>query len=1160
MTEHGKDMNSSRPNEETLLERALEFATTEQREAYLEGACGDDPQLVARIESLVQAHLAAGGFMGGKTVESTPTVEFSAMAEAEIGTMIGHYKLLQKIGEGGCGLVYMAEQHEPVRRRVALKIIKLGMDTKQVIARFEAERQALALMDHANIARVFDAGTTSTGRPYFVMELVRGVKITEYCDQKNLSTGERLKLFIQVCQAIQHAHQKGIIHRDIKPSNILVTVNDGMAVPKVIDFGIAKATAGQQLTNQTIFTAFEQFIGTPAYMSPEQAELTSVDIDTRSDIYSLGVLLYELLTGKTPFDPNELMAAGLDEMRRTIRDKEPPRPSTRLGTMPGEELSTTAQRRGLEAPKLISLLRGDLDWIVMKALEKDRSRRYETANGLAMDVQRHLNQEPVFARAPSTAYRLEKLVRRNKLTFAAAGAVITALILGVVFTTWQAIRARQAERNTQVEAQRALQAEAIAKEQSAAAEQQRRRAEAGEAGARQRELEARRNLYASDMNLANEALEAKNVGYALELLDRHRPEPRQPDLRRWEWRYLWKQTRSEALQTLGTHSNTVNDVVFSPKGDLLATCSGDGTVKLWDMVRRHEIATLWHGESVRAAVFLAERKQLATACADGLLRVWDLESRQEVARLPIGTTRRGQGQSGLAFSPRGELVAVAEPDGTVNVWNVGTKAKTATLHGKINTFFLAFSWDTQVLAAGADAEPLVEVFDVARQEKIYSLTNGAEGVRTLAFSRNGRVLACTENSHVERDGVPIWIWDLGTRQRIRTLSGHTSWIPALAFSPDGKTLASASADHTARLWDMDTGQSTTLRGHLNEVRAIAIAPDGQSLVTGTKIEGRVALWSALPKPAEKSAQVITSWVENVARRPMLSPDGTALLRVYDNKIVSVWDTDSLTERTRLPLALGPKPCLAISPGGKLVGRGDADGSLRLLEAMTQHETAILSQRGAPIERLEFSRDGSKLVTASGDGKIRIWDVTAQKLLHEIEGHSREFNGFASALAFSADGQTLGVGYNDATAELFDVPSGKRLALLRGHKESVCGAMLLPDGKTAVTASYDQAVKLWDVPTQQELESLHGEAYALFSMALSPDGQRLAAGGVEGPVRLWDPASRQLVAILKPSLGSEVDALAFSPDGNALVALTTTEVHVWRAPSWAEIEAAEAKHR
>src|SRR5262249_48574097 len=297
--------------------------------------------------------------------------------EEALGTVIGRYKLLQKIGEGGMGMVYMAEQREPVVRKVALKIIKLGMDTKQVVGRFEAERQALALMDHPNIAKVFEAGATETGRPYFAMELVRGIKITEYCDENSLATVQRLDLFFQICQAVQHAHQKGIIHRDIKPSNILVADHDGVPVPKIIDFGIAKATTDQRLTDKTVFTAFEQFIGTPAYMSPEQARLSGLDIDTRTDIYSLGVLLYELLTSKTPFDSKDLLAAGLDEMRRTIREREPARPSTRLGTMHEGELSTTAKHRHTDAPKLLHSIRGDLDWIVMKCLEKDRTRRYE---------------------------------------------------------------------------------------------------------------------------------------------------------------------------------------------------------------------------------------------------------------------------------------------------------------------------------------------------------------------------------------------------------------------------------------------------------------------------------------------------------------------------------------------------------------------------------------------------------------------------------------------------------------------------------------------------------------------------------------------------------------------------------------------------------------
>src|SRR5216683_935471 len=368
----------------------------EDRDRYLSEACKGDAEFRRRVEALLQAYEQAGDFLGKPAGDRPARAAQAIPAGEKPGDRIGHYKLLQQIGEGGCGVVFMAEQEEPVRRRVALKIIRLGMDTESVIARFEAERQALALMDHPNIAHVLDAGATDSGRPYFVMELVRGIKITDYCDQKSLTTLARLDLFIQVCEAVQHAHQKGVIHRDIKPSNILVTMSaEEKPLPKVIDFGIAKATTGQRLTDKTLFTAFEMLIGTPAYMSPEQAELTSMDVDTRSDIYSLGVLLYELLTSTTPFDTRELLKAGLDEVRRVIRDQEPVRPSARLSTMIAADLTSLCLHRQAEPPKLIREVRGDLDWIVMKTLEKDRTRRYGTASGLALDVERFLADEPI---------------------------------------------------------------------------------------------------------------------------------------------------------------------------------------------------------------------------------------------------------------------------------------------------------------------------------------------------------------------------------------------------------------------------------------------------------------------------------------------------------------------------------------------------------------------------------------------------------------------------------------------------------------------------------------------------------------------------------------------------------------------------------------------
>ena len=611
-------------SDESIFAAALGKAPGAERCAFLDGACGGDHDLRRRIERLLEADGQAGGILergpdAGPT--EAPAPDGPPLLPERV--FAGRFKLRQKLGEGGMGEVWVADQVEPVHRRVAIKVVRPGLDSERMLARFDQERQALALMDHPNIAKVLDAGEAE-GRPYFVMELIKGVPITDYCDRARLSPRERLALFVPVCEAVQHAHQKGVVHRDLKPSNILVALYDGRPVPKVIDFGIAKAT-GPRLTDRSIYTEVGALVGTLEYMAPEQAELNNLDIDTRADVYALGAILYELLTGSVPFSREDLQAAGFLEMLRVIKEVEPPRPSTKLsksGTLP-----SVADVRRTDPQKLISLMRGELDWIILKCLEKDRGRRYQAASGLARDLEHYLADEPVEACPPTAGYRLRKFARKHRTALATAAAFAILLVAGVVVSTWQAVRATAAERSASASA-------AVAQNREHEAELARGQAELRRDELRGSMRKCGGTHYVADMSLARVAWDESNVVLTHELLDKYRPRAGEPDLRGFEWYYLDRLARG-GQRVIEAHAGGVTTVAFTPDGKRLIT-SGvtqpsrrfpspkgtPGAVKLWDAATGRPLPLRWPAPPTRWPRWPSARTAPAWPRAIAIARSW----------------------------------------------------------------------------------------------------------------------------------------------------------------------------------------------------------------------------------------------------------------------------------------------------------------------------------------------------------------------------------------------------------------------------------------------------------------------------------------------------------------------------------------------------------
>ena len=1150
-------MKTRKERIEAIFGEAIELNSPEQRAVYLAKVCGDDRQTRSEVDELIQAYLKAGHFLTANSDrEGAPPkgepegATVGAPVTEKPGDRMGRYKLLQQIGEGGCGVVYMAEQEEPVRRRVALKVIKLGMDTKAVIARFEAERQALALMDHPNIAKVLDAGATETGRPYFVMKLVRGIKITDYCDQNNLSTGERLGLFIKVCQAIQHAHQKGVIHRDIKPSNTLVSLHDGVPVPVVIDFGIAKATE-QKLTEKTLFTAFEQFIGTPAYTSPEQAEMSRLDIDTRSDIYSLGVLLYELLTGKTPFDTQALLASGLDEMRRTIREQEPVRPSTKLATLQGEELTTTAKRRSSNAPKLIHLLKGDLDWIVMKCLEKDRTRRYETANGLAMDLQRHLSNEPVVARPPSTAYRVQKFVRRNKVMVIAAGAVVLVLVLGVLVSTWlavQATRARQAEAVQRKSAQ----------DQSQLADGRRRQAEASD-------LLTRKHLYAADMLLAYQAFEQGNLRLARQLLAEYRPivpsagqsAVATEDLRGWEWRHLWQRSaHGDELAILGGKATDSPGGQFLRDGHTVVSLGDAGDIRFWDLnaptATPERVPIAGGSEAGYWLLTLSPDSHLLALGAANGWALWDTATRRVTHKGGAGLA------SGLAFSPDGQRLAVSV-GGKIAIVDVATGLTSQHIargKGYEGEWLsgLAFSPDGNTLAYGY-ASDQIRLHDLASRTEVPLGPTLYWGALSLAYSPDGRFL-------VSADRGGITVWDATTRSPLRTLKTHRDQVHCVTFSPDGTRMASASGDNSIKLWDTGSWEElATLQGHEGQVHTVAFSPDGERLVSAGDQDRTVRIWPAHP-PSRQLEHRGASPPGAVSLRRHARGDRSVLVHGHW-KTVSFVDrlTFKESEPETVPESFDPTALVVFGRNAALLAAARTNGPVELWKTRPFRKTRALAQSELPAQALALNDRGDRLAVLRSDQTVEIWNTESQQLADRLPA----LPGTYPAIGFAAGDRCLArVGWvHDPLIEIWFLPEKVKHEVHYPPNSGLNNMVVSHDGTVLATSAWDGQVRLWDVNTGQLKATFAGQLVGFTSVAFSSDDSRLAAGGFDGSVTLWDLATHphRQVAQWKVARRS-CDWLEFTDGDTALITSgEPTEVEGqwqsvirrWPAPALSDID-------
>jgi len=1128
-------MSIEHNNEEAIFYAALELKSKAEQDAYIKEACRNNISLLKRIQVLLKAHDAKDKFLEVREVPSADLdVTLGDSLEFESpGTKIGRYELLELIGEGGMGLVYLAQQKKPVKRRVALKIIKPGMDSKQVIARFEAERQTLAVLDHPNIAHVFDAGTTKEGRPYFIMEYVKGMSITRYCDENKLNIEKRLLLFEQICEGIHHAHQKGIIHRDIKPSNVLVSMHGDRAVPKIIDFGIAKAVT-QPLTDKTFVTFQGQLLGTPEYMSPEQVDLATQDIDTRSDIYSLGVVLYELLAGVLPFERESFANLGFDEVQRTIREQEPASPSTRLTSL-GEKAKIIAASRDTQIVALARRLHRELEWIPLKAMRKDRCRRYRSASELADDIRRYLNGSPLIAGPETAVYRMQKFISKHAGSVATVALVTVAIILGLIVSTVMYLRS-----------EKALGREAVARIQTEDARQNAVKAQQETAGL----------LAGSYVDRAQALCEQGEVGRGmLWLADSLKIAPdRSNDLDRAvrtslaAWHGQLHSLRTMVQYPPIQYPPLVGSFTEGPVGTY--TMSSSGT-DIWGMADQFHFAY-----------------KMLTGPGSITVRVDSIENTHGWAKAGVmirETLEAGSKHVLTCVTPAAGVSFQCRVNPNADCIDMGHPGITAPHWVKLERD-AAGKFTASHSANGTTWESVEDSFPM--NTNVY--------VGLALTSHNAAQICKAAFSNIRTTGLVSTEWahqDIGIFANTAEPL-HPNLIRAVTFSPDGSRILVGCQDRTARIYDSTTGQPIGRPlSYGSEVQAVAISPDGTRIATGGT-EGSVRLWDAATlKPvgapiqhklgnkrgslmafSPDSVRLMTAGTDGAVRLWDVStgkslgkafqyegqggrsvgamiccPDGIRALLTIGRSIWQMFDADR-GEPIGPPVDINRIAyAVAISPDGTQFATGDGAGTIRVWDAVTGEQALEPILHGGGILALAFSTDGSRIVsggvtrvTGNQDGVIRIWDLIQGKYV----GKTVEQQGRICGVTFVHDGLWVLTQIDDVV-QFRDATTGKPIGKPFSCQESLRFKALSPDNSRLVTRNRG-FLSLWDVTTGELVSKMLLRKAR--DVTFNPDGSRILTGGGDGVVRLWDAATLKCLGEFRQHQGT-IDAVAFSPDGS-----------------------------